>query len=76
MERWIPVTERLPDNTKDDWVLAQIVENNGYRWIPKVVEYRERKEDWYCEELGWLKNHNGFFSVTHWMPLPNPPQEG
>jgi len=71
---WIPVSERLPKNSEHDWVLAQITEDNGYMWIPKVVEYRERIGDWYCEELGWLKTHNGTFKVTHWKPLPKPPK--
>ena len=71
---WIPVSERLPKNSEHDWVLAQITEDNGYMWIPKVVEYRERIGDWYCEELGWLKTHNGTFKVTHWKPLPEPPK--
>ena len=75
-QRWIPVAERLPNNKQDDWVLAQITENNGYMWIPKVVEYREVKNDWYYEELGWLKDHKGLFAVTHWMPLPKAPKKG
>ena len=71
---WIPVSERLPKNSEHDWVLAQITEDNGYMWIPKAMEYRERIGDWYCEELGWLKTHNGTFKVTHWKPLPEPPK--
>ena len=72
--KWIPVTERLPDNKEHDWVLAQIVEDNGYMHIPKVMEYRQSKNDWFEETYGWLSEHNGMFTVTHWMPLPNPPK--
>ena len=75
MSEWISVKDRLPDNSEHDWVLAQITEDNGYMWIPKVMEYRERLGDWHCEELGWLKSHNGAFIVTHWQPLPEPPKE-
>ena len=28
------------------------------------------------ETYGWLSEHNGLFSVTHWMPLPQPPKGG
>ena len=72
--RWIPVTEKLPSDCDEDWVLAQIQEDNGYLWIPKVMEYRKDKDDWYGtdENLGWLKNHNGAFKVIAWMPLPKP----
>ncbi len=71
VQEWISVTERLPDNKEHDWVLAQVVEDNGYMHIPKVMEYRQSKNDWFEETYGWLSNHNGFFTVTHWMPLPS-----
>lgn len=74
VQEWIPVTERLPDNKENDWVLAQVVEDNGYMHIPKVMEYRQSKKDWFGEPYGWLSQHNGAFTVTHWMPLPEPPK--
>ena len=72
--KWISVDDRLPDNKEHDWVLAQVVEDNGYMHIPKVMEYRQLRNDWFEETYGWLSEHNGLFSVTHWMPLPNPPK--
>lgn len=74
VQEWIPVTERLPDNKEHDWVLAQVVEDNGFMHIPKVMEYRQQKNDWFEETYGWLSEHNGAFTVTHWMPLPQPPK--
>ena len=71
VQEWISVKDRLPDNKEHDWVLAQVVENNGYIHIPKVMEYRQLRNDWFEETYGWLSEHNGLFSVTHWMPLPN-----
>ena len=77
VQAWISVTERLPDNKEHDWVLAQVVEDNGYMHIPKVMEYRQSKNDWFEETYGWLSEHNGAFTVTHWMPIPpEPPKEG
>lgn len=75
VQEWISVDERLPDNKEYDWVLAQVVEDNGYMHIPKVMEYRQSKNDWFEEIYGWLSEHNGTFRVTHWMPLPEPPKE-
>lgn len=72
--KWISVKDRLPDNKEHDWVLAQVVEDNGFMHIPRVMEYRQAKDDWFEETYGWLSEHNGLFSVTHWMPLPNPPK--
>ena len=69
VQEWISVNDRLPDNKEHDWVLAQIVEDNGYMHIPKVMEYRQSKNDWFEETYGWLSEHNGAFTVTHWMPL-------
>ena len=74
VQEWISVKDRLPDNKEYDWVLAQVVEDNGYIHIPRVMEYRQAKDDWFEETYGWLSEHNGLFSVTHWMPLPNPPK--
>ena len=74
VQEWISVDDRLPDNKEHDWVLAQVVEDNGYMHIPKVMEYRQQRNDWFEETYGWLSEHNGLFSVTHWMPLPNPPK--
>ena len=74
VQEWISVDDELPDNKEHDWVLAQVVEDNGYMHIPKVMEYRQQRNDWFEETYGWLSEHNGLFSVTHWMPLPNPPK--
>ena len=74
VQEWISVKDRLPDNKEHDWVLAQVVEDNGFMHIPKVVEYRQQKNDWFEETYGWLSEHNGAFIVTHWMPLPQPPK--
>ena len=72
--KWISVKDRLPDNKEHDWVLAQVVEDNGFMHIPTVMEYRQSKNDWFEETYGWLSDHNGVFTVTHWMPLPQPPK--
>ena len=73
-QKWISVDDRLPDNKEYDWVLAQVVEDNGFMHIPIVMEYRQSKNDWFEETYGWLSDHNGAFTVTHWMPLPQPPK--
>ena len=71
-QKWIPVSEKLPSDCNEDWVLAQIQEDNGYLWIPCVAEYRKSKDDWFSDanDIGWLRNHEGAFKVIAWMPLP------
>ena len=73
-QEWISVNDRLPENKEHDWVLAQVVEDNGFMHIPKVMEYRQQRNDWFEETYGWLSEHNGAFTVTHWMPLPPVPE--
>ena len=44
VQEWISVEDRLPDNKEYDWVLAQVVEDNGFMHIPRVMEYRQLKK--------------------------------
>ena len=80
--KWIPVTERLPD--KDGRFLAcRLIFNNP--WVDvlsfakdgrKVDEY-DFADQWntvwyfYDSEYGFIVCN----SVTHWMPLPEPPDK-
>ena len=75
VQKWISAKDSPPDNKEYDWVLAQVVEDNGFMHIPKVMEYRQQRNDWFEETYGWLSEHNGLFTVTHWMPLPESPKE-
>ena len=71
--RWIPVSEMLPSDCNEDWVLAQIIEpDTGYLWIPCVAEYRKGLDDWYTDSCGleWVSKHEGSFKVIAWTPLP------
>ena len=70
--KWIPVSEKLPSDCDEDWVLVQIQEDNGYLWIPCVAEYRKNRNDWWTDHnnLEWISKHDGVFKVVAWMPLP------
>ena len=58
--RWIPVTDRLPD--EEEAVLA-FCTNTG---TVKVA--------WLIEGVWWTWDFYGFH-ISHWMPLPEPPKE-
>ena len=66
VREWIPVTERLPElHTK---VMCCGVK--GGRFIAELSE-------WGNGILYWTKRDGkGCPTVTHWMPLPEPPKEG
>ena len=80
--KWIPVSERLPENDGDYLIRKQL---GKYHWYDvlgfakdgrKVNEYdfeSEWENVWYSydSEWGYVTSDN----VTHWMPLPEPPKE-
>ena len=65
IQKWIPVTERLPElHTK---VLC--CGKKGGRFIAELSTWGKE------EHLSWDKrNGQGCPTVTHWMPLPEPPK--
>lgn len=69
VQKWIPVTERLPEDRGD--VLAVVYWHE--KWRVKMA--------WCAQERNKWSVHVGFadrddVTVTHWMPLPEPPEEG
>ena len=65
--RWIPVTERLPDEN-NRWVLCLCV--SGAMEVLRF-DYTMRNWDSQYPRLCYREEY-----VTHWMPLPEPPKEG
>ena len=66
--RWIPVEERLPEDRSDVLVVAYWHE----RWGAYI--------GWCAPERAAWSVHVGIgdgsdIAVTHWMPLPEPPEE-
>ena len=77
IQRWIPVTERLPeDDLPKDSKVKQIkvlvaYKTNG-RWI---VRTQIRAKGYYYgdpEKWEWIKTGD---PIYHWAPLPMPPME-
>ncbi len=63
-QRWIPVTERLPE--RDVQVLGWYKDNPFSQYRPEVVAWNGN---------GWVfvYAHRYVTKVTHWMPLPEAP---
>ena len=59
--RWIPVTERIPPDQEEVLVLTR--SKNGVRNVDKGY--------WAIDHY----IHRGRAEVTHWMPLPEGPEE-
>ena len=66
-QRWIPVTERFPE--RDVQVLGWYKDNPFSQYRPEVVAWNGN---------GWVfvYAHRYVTNVTHWMPLPEEPEEG
>lgn len=71
VQRWIPVTERLPEDefevlakTEYGGQVVAIYDSEHKEWQNWSDEYREYYG--FCGYMG---------KVTHWMPLPEPPEE-
>ena len=63
---WISVEDRLPED--DEW---QLVWLSGEHYPRRGAYHAEKRESprWYVRDWDWVD------IVTHWMPLPDPPQE-
>ena len=66
--KWIPVTERLPEDGSDVLAYLKYADNS------RIAAANYYKGTWQDCVMGRLYlTEEGF--VTHWMPLPEPPQE-
>lgn len=65
MQKWIPVTERLPEEKVNCIVHYRhaYCDNDGYFAIG------------FCFYDGEKFRFDPAYKVTHWMPLPEPPKE-
>lgn len=74
--KWIPVTERLPD-ADGCYIVTACDEGcscgDGIWYDTVVVEAEHYKGSWLWNENGTEYDIACF--VTHWMPLPQPPNE-
>ena len=82
VQQWIPVTERLPEDVygKDREKIVVLVRTKSGK-----ISQCARMADYNCttdatlSQVKWHKNGQFYWSkgktVTHWMPLPEPPKE-
>ncbi|EIW8779098.1 DUF551 domain-containing protein [Klebsiella pneumoniae] len=72
---WIPVSERMPDD--DDFVYIWPRPDFGVELhVGRYCECSPKGDGWYAqvyEQNYGIEWHP--ITVTHWMPLPNPPKE-
>ena len=69
IQKWIPVTERLPDVEGTYLVFTVSGCVTTARWYPERDVRNYRGDFLYHTEGKFHRN------ATHWMPLPEPPKE-
>lgn len=68
MSKWIPVTERLPDS--DGLVLIFAPSADPGKPLMQSAWY-----DPHPDGIGWsFLPKNWINAITHWMPMPPPPE--
>ena len=81
VQEWISVEDRLPENDGSYLVTMNSFGGRKYigvRWFAKdgeaVNEYELAGQEnvWYYHDSEW--GYISIDSVTHWMPLPQPPK--
>ena len=65
-QEWISVEERLP-GVSGRYICA-VKDKNGHTWTV-AGDYSLEMKKWFGLLFGEIKN-----TVTHWMPLPEPPK--
>ncbi len=73
---WISVEERLPEGNDDVIVYVQSL-INGHCWVQTAHHLSTIGMDECEDDEYWLDGAGEIVRcVTHWMPLPEPPDEG
>jgi hypothetical protein len=75
MSEWISVKERLPENSVGWTTVYGCILS---RWAVQPGFYTKYSGVWvsrFVDQHEDCHNYLPFESVTHWMPLPKPPEE-
>lgn len=73
---WISVKERLPDDEKDGETVLAVVSGKPHE---NITLCHALMTAGYFPGEGWVVNEYPEWenpTITHWMPLPKPPEEG
>lgn len=69
VQEWIPVEDKLPE--EGEYVLCVL---KGFNYGGKIQVCKFVPADKFKDKPYFEHFRNGFPSVTHWMPLPQPPK--
>lgn len=71
MANWISVEESLPEDYVPVLVCAKhILWQRNVVLVDHIISYTDGHKTWADTDKTWK------YFVTHWMPIPEPPNEG
>ena len=74
-QRWIPVGERLPDRDWDGFSAIVVVAAGNAYFLGRYYKVEPGDEGHECDaDIGERWYIETTYPVTHWMPLPAPPE--
>ena len=84
MANWISVKERLPETGERVLIRSHLAFNISNIWGYTAISFRRSEEEIeYLSQFNddsftcdcWDGQESNGYTVTHWMPLPEPPEE-
>lgn len=69
LQGWIPTSDRLP-GAEPKWVLAQVVDKDGFRCVPRVMIFENKSKKWREKDGRIFDIYYPTCKVVAWMPLP------
>lgn len=72
-EKWIPVTERMPD--KELWEYQKKYGQNNMEVLVMIEGAKAATTLFFDDEGDFIDENDNAWLVTHWMPMPEPPKE-
>lgn len=68
--KWISVKDKLP--APDELVLVYNKDEGVFR--ARRDHYDDQYPSWQCDPIGSYAGDGCVYDITHWMPLPEPPE--
>ena len=79
VQKWIPCSERLPETPYEGFgvhfLYSDCVLVAAKNWMGMAYYLTEEGKSWWEFADAQTKQRIDWVEITHWMPLPEPPEE-